>query len=142
VLQATLDATPVRVEVSEDLSAYVQLGLLPDLQSRYKTLDALTKATTIDDLLGDTDPAIPVRSIREWREWPRISRVNPLPAHLELVPGTSPHSLILRANWPSPRHAGARTTPSLQAVIVQGESRPAKPSSRFPPSRAAEAQTV
>ncbi|MFI5340919.1 MAG: conjugal transfer protein TraG N-terminal domain-containing protein [Candidatus Methylomirabilales bacterium] len=60
VLQATLDATLIDMGLATDLDAYIRLCLIPDVESGHKTVDQVLKATTVEDMLGDSNPAIPI----------------------------------------------------------------------------------
>lgn len=60
VVQATLDVSLIDLNLATDLDAYIRLCVLPDVQSGHKTVDQIVKAKTAEEMLGGTNPAIPI----------------------------------------------------------------------------------
>lgn len=60
VIQATLKASPADQALLTDLDAFIRLCVIPDINMGYKTAQGMVTATTVDDMLGDTNPAIAV----------------------------------------------------------------------------------
>ena len=60
VVQATMNVTLIDMQLATDLDAYIRLCLIPDVQSGHKTVDQVIKAKTAEEMLGDTNPAIPI----------------------------------------------------------------------------------
>jgi len=60
VVEATMAATLVDLQLATDLDAYIRLCVIPDVQSGHAQLDTVLKATTVEAMLGGTNPAIPV----------------------------------------------------------------------------------
>jgi hypothetical protein len=59
VVQATLDVNLLDMNLAADLDTYIRVCVIPDIP-QYKSVDKILKATTADDMLGNTNDAIPV----------------------------------------------------------------------------------
>lgn len=60
VVQTTLDATLIDLNLATDLDAYIRLCIIPDVQSGHTTVEQIVKAKTAEAMLGGTNPAIPI----------------------------------------------------------------------------------
>jgi len=60
VIQATLKASPLDQTLLTDLDAFIRDCLIPDISQGYKTVQGVTSGKTVDDILGDTNPAIAI----------------------------------------------------------------------------------
>jgi hypothetical protein len=55
-----MNVTLIDMQLATDLDAYIRLCLISDVQSGHKTVDQVIKAKTTEEMLGDTNPAIPI----------------------------------------------------------------------------------